>query len=153
EARGGNVVDSDDGGGVVAREVALDRPRVYRIVVAFEQVRGQRVEGAAWRGVAPLLDRLLAVELHEAVQARREQRGRAEEVRIFRHQQLDAQRLRRLHADAGRGAHRREQRLGDLQVADLAALGLDVDRTRRVQRFERSEELALEALLRRLRIA
>ena len=49
-------------------------------------------------------------------------------------------------------AHRGQQRVGQLHGADLLALRFDVDRTRRVEPLERRDQLALERLLRRLRV-
>src|SRR5436189_146407 len=55
--------------------------------------------------------------------------------------------------DAGRGAHAADERLGYLDLADLAALAFDVDGTSGIERRKRGEELALEPFLRGLRAA
>ena len=64
-----------------------------------EQLGGQRGEVAALRGVAPPPDRRLAMDRDEVIEARRKRIGRGEEVRVLRHQQRDAQRLRRIDAN------------------------------------------------------
>ena len=129
--------------------------RAYvRIVVRARAARRPACRSRrACAALAPALDRLPAVERHEMREARGERLGSREKVRVLVLQQRDAQRLRRLDAHARRCAHRAEQRVGQLHVADLPALRFDEHRTRAgSKRFERREQLAFEPLLRRLRM-
>src|SRR5438046_2504336 len=74
-----------------------------------------------------------------------------EEVPVLLEEQGDPGLEVGFEQDAGRGAHAADERLGDLDLADLAALAFDVDSTSGIERGERGEELALEPFLRRLR--
>ena len=118
----------------------------------IEKLRDHAIPLAGVRRGGPVLDGLLSVQRNETLEPRG-QRGRiGEEVRVFALEELDAERARKLEPDARRLAHRREQRLGDLQRADALALRFDVDGARRIESLQRFDELALERLLRGLRI-
>src|SRR5262249_22537324 len=137
----------------VPRKVALEGARVERIVMRGEQLVDQRVVITRVRRVAPALDGLSPVDRSEMREPLDEHVGRLQEVRVFVPEQRDAQRTRSLEADAWRRAHCVDERIRQLHVADLSALGFDIDDAPRIERVERGEEPALERLLRGLSVA
>jgi hypothetical protein len=132
-------------------KVPVDRPAVHRIVVKLEKLADEPVPILGLGCVDPTLDRLLSVKGNEAHEPRRQRVVIAEEMRVLVLQELDPQRSRQADSNALGAAHGVEQRVGQLYRADLPALGLDVDGTRRIATFERGHELTVERFLRRLR--
>ena len=118
-----------------AREVARrSSARTWDRSGCTRSSRDQRVPVARARGGGPALDGPVPVQRDEVREARGERRRVGEEVRVLVLQQLDAQRLRRVDADARRRrASRRAARRAPARVPILLALGLDVDRARRIE--------------------
>src|SRR6267378_1463540 len=132
-------------------EVVERGAAVGRVVVLDQEPLDELAPGAARGERFPFGDLVAAVQADEAVELRVERVRVFEEVPVFLEEQGDAGLEVGFEQDAGRGAHARDQRFRDLDLADLAALAFDVDGARRIERGERGEELALEPFLRRLR--
>ena len=74
-------------------------------------------------------------------------------MRVLGLEQRDSFLGRRAQRERPADAHRGEQRIGHLDAADAAAFRFDVHRSRRIESAECVDELSLERLLRRLRLA
>ena len=102
----------------------------------------------------PALDRLSSVQRNEMREPRRERIRIGEDSARTRPSRSAMRSARgvssRMH---GSGAHRGEQRVGQLHRADPLALRFDVDGRARIEALERGAELAVERLLRGLRLA
>src|SRR5262249_5362720 len=92
-----------------------------------------------------------AMQACETVELRLERGAIAHEVAVLVGEQGDARPPRRVEDDAGRGAHRRDQRPRHPGLAAFFFLALDVHGTRGLERGKLVQELALEPLLRGLR--
>src|SRR5712692_2986059 len=147
----GSCGDSDFLGLMQAREVVQRGAAVGRVVVLEEEPLDELAPGAARGERFPFGDLVAPVQADEAVELCVERARVCEEVLVFLEEQGDAGFEVGFEQDAGRGAHAGDERLGDLDLADLAALAFDVDSTSGIERGERGEELALEPFLRRLR--
>src|SRR5438477_3343183 len=143
--------DSDFLGLVQQGEVVERGAPVGGVVVLDEEPLDELAPGAARGEGFPFGDSLAAVQADEAVELRVERARVLEEVPVLLEEQGDPGLEVGFEQDAGRGAHAADERLGDLDLADLAALAFDIDGTSGIERGERGEELALEPFLRRLR--
>src|SRR5712691_8555128 len=146
----GSRGDSDFLGLVQAGEVVERGAAVGGVVVLDQEPLDELAPGAARGKGFPFGDLVAPVQAGEAVELRVERARVFEEVPVFLEEQGDAGFEVGFEQDAGRGAHAGDERLADLDLADLAALAFDVDSTSGVERGERGEELALEPFLRRL---
>src|SRR5216684_6696816 len=147
----GSRGDSDFLGLVQAGEVVERGAAVGGVVVLDQEPLDELAPGAARGEGFPFGDLVAPVQVDEAIELCVECARVFEEVLVFLEEQGDAGFEVGFEQDAGRGAHAGDQRLGDLDLADLAALAFDVDGTSGIERGERGEELALEPFLRRLR--
>src|SRR5712691_2749683 len=147
----GSCGDSDFLGLVQAREVVQRGAAVGGVVVLEEEPLDEFAPGAARGEGFPFGDLVAPVQADEAVELCVEGARVFDEVLVFLEEQGDAGFEVGFEQDAGRGAHARDQRFRDLDLADLAALAFDVDSTSGTERGERGEELALEPFLRGLR--
>jgi hypothetical protein len=89
--------------------------------------------------VDPALDRLLAMQRNEAREARGQRVVIGEEMRVFVLQAARSAAPAAARRGCTRGPHGGKQSVGQLHGADLPALRLDVDGTRRVEAFERRQ--------------
>src|SRR5882762_4089314 len=147
----GSCRDSDFLGLVQQGEVVERGAAVGGVVVLEQEPLDELAPGAARGKGFPFGDLVAPVQAGEAVELRVERARVFEEVLVFLEEQGDAGFEVGFEQDAGRGAHAGDERLGDLDLADLAALAFDVDGASGIERGERGEELALEPFLRRLR--
>src|SRR5207302_2356345 len=147
----GSCADSDFLGLVQAHETVERGAAVGGVVVLDQEPLDELAPGAARGERFPFCDLVAPVQADEAVKLRIERARVLEEVAVFLEEQRDAGFEIGFEHDAGRGAHAGDEGLGDLDLADLAALAFDVDSTRGIERGERGEEFALEPFLRRLR--
>ena len=106
---------------------------------------------AGAHGGVPVVHRLVAALCPQCVEAVAEGGGVGDEVVVVGDQQGDARFDRQFEPDAGRGAHPLDQPLRHAQVADLLALALDEDGSRRVEPVQGVPDPRVELLLRRLR--
>src|SRR2546426_12634981 len=147
---GGN---SDFLGLVQAGEVVERGAAVGGVVVLHQEPLDELAPGAARGEGFPFGDLVAPVQADEAVELCVERARVLEEVPVLLEEQGDPGLEVGFEQDAGRGAHAADERLGYLDLADLAALAFDVDGTSGIERRKRGEELALEPFLRGLRAA
>src|SRR5437870_8128044 len=147
----GSCRDSDCLGLVQQGEVVERGAAVGGVVVLEQEPLDELAPGAARGEGFPFGDSLAAVQADEAVELRVERARVLEEVPVLLEEQGDPGLEVGFEQDAGRGAHAANERLGYLDLADLAALAFDVDGTSGIERRKRGEELALEPFLRGLR--
>src|SRR5216117_1481144 len=147
----GSCRDSDFLGLVQQGEVVERGAAVGRVVVLDQEPLDELAPGAARGEGFPFGDSLAAVQADEAVELRVERARVLEEVPVLLEEQGDPGLEVGFEQDARRGAHAANERLGYLDLPDLAALAFDVDGTSGIERRKRGEELALEPFLRGLR--
>ena len=102
-----------------AREVVRGRAPVRGVVVVFQQPRHQRGPLARGGERLPLADPLPAVQGDQAIELRAQRRQVAEEMPVLVHQQRHARGGIGLQQQAFARAHARDERIGNLQLADL----------------------------------
>src|SRR5665213_1822720 len=131
--------------------VAEERAAVGRIVMAREEVSHQRFPLPASQLRLPEIDALGAMQRAQALELFGKGFRVGHEMGVILEQERHAQALHRLQPEAARLAHALDQPVGHAQVADLLALGLHIDGTRRIEALERGPDRRLEGLLPGLR--
>ena len=87
----------------------------------------------------------------QGVEAAAQEVGPRQEIIVILEQEGNAGLQRGIDGDKFAAADAGDQRFRHVQVADLAALRLDIHRAGRIERGERQQQGGFEALLRRLR--
>ena len=141
---------SDFAGSAKAGEVPAHRASIDRVVVRDQELAHHLIHLPAACCLLPGVDHFVAAHEAQGLEPAAEGLDVAGEMRVLVEEQGDASVEIEIEGNARRGAHRLDQRFGNAQPADRAALAFDVDGSARVELAQCCTEAGVEVLLRRL---